>query len=199
VWEGGPQQLRVTASVGISMKGHERDLLEGIISRLGTVGESGQAVRPTLQDAIDPHCMQLLYAQHGLSLSSMVDFYAEENSAMADFQYHHSRWFGNGQQGSYGQGGLPVFSSTEAERLVLHPQALGDPHGRPLHKRIVREPFAWRPEAAGAARGAGGVRSMGSMGSMNRLGTTGGMGNSNGVGTRAGQGADPGRGFPSNE
>jgi Tubulin like len=192
VWEGGQQQLRVTASVGISMKGHERDLLEGIINRLGAVGESGQAVRPTLQDAIDPHRMQLLYAQHGLSLTSMVDFYAEENSAMADFQYHHSRWFGNGQPGSYGQGGLPVFTSSEAERLVLHPQALGDPRGRPLHKRIVREPFAWRPEAAGVARSADGVRSMSRMGGM-------GGANSNGVGARAGQGADPGRGFPGNE
>lgn len=144
VWEGGTQQLRATASLGISMQGHEKAMMEGILTRLGSIGEGGQAVRPSLQDALDPHRMQLLYAQHGLSLTSMADFYAEENSAMADFQMHYGRWSGNGQPGSYGQGGLPVFTSREAERLVIDPHALGDPQGRSLIQRTVRQPFGWR-------------------------------------------------------
>jgi hypothetical protein len=155
VWEGGTQQLRATASLGISMQGHEKDLIQGIVTRVGSIGDGGQAVRPVIQDALDPHRMQLLYAQHGLSLTSVADFYAEENSAMADYQYHQGRWHANGLQGSYGQGGLPVFTSREAERLVTSPSALGDPQNRTLIQRTVREPFGWRaptaPPAAAAA------------------------------------------------
>ena len=188
VWEGGTQQLRATASLGISMQGHERDLMHGIITRVGSIGQGGQALRPALQDAIDPHRMQLLYAQHGLSLTSVADFYAEENSAMADFLTHHGRWFGNGQPGSYGQGGLPVFTSREAERLVVDPRALGDPQGRSLIQRTVREPFGWRPDAATAAHAP-----------VNGANGAIGAGGLNGVGVRDGQSVGqrtaPGRGF----
>ncbi len=154
VWEGGTQQLRATASLGISMKKHERDLMHGIVTRLGSIGQAGQAIRPELEDAIDPHRMQLLYAEHGISLTSVADFYAEENSAMADFQAHHQRWFGTGQPGSYGQGGLPVFASQEAQRLVMDASALSDPQGRNMVQRIIREPFGWRPAATTAQPGA---------------------------------------------
>jgi hypothetical protein len=159
VWDGGTQQLRVTASLGLSVKGHERHLMQSLVDALGSIGQGAQAVRPALIDAIDPHRMQLLYAQHGLSLTSLADFYAEENSAMADFQYHFNRWFGTGAPGTYGQGGLPVFSSLEAERLAMDPRALGDPQGRNLMQRIIRTPSGWQADATpGAVPAAAGLR-----------------------------------------
>jgi hypothetical protein len=186
VWEGGMQLLRATASLGISMQGHERELMQALVTRVGSIGEGGQAVRPALEDSLDPHRMQLLYAQHGFSLTSVADFYTEENSAMADFNHHYHRWYGTGQSGSYGQGGLPVFSSREAERLVMDGRALGDSQSRNLIQRTIREPFGWRPEAsaghsgqngAHGANGANGANGMGGLLGQGALrGRTGGNG-----------------------
>lgn len=148
VWEGGTQLLRPTASLGLSMEPHQRELVQRIVNQVGGVGQSGQAIRPAVQDSLDPHRIQLLYAQHGFSLTSVGDFYAEENSAMADYKYHQHRWDGTGHDGSYGQGGLPVFTSREAERLVKDGRALGDPQGRDLIERTVRDPFKWRTDGA---------------------------------------------------
>jgi hypothetical protein len=135
LWVEGSSNLNTSFYLGMSWRtGAERRLLDRAKDRITAV--SRDAASPMLASAIDPHRMQLLYGQHGISLATIPDYFQRSNSSMGEFVFHQSAWQGDANR-PYGQSKAPVFSSGEMERLVMHPEALG--YRLSLPERVVRE------------------------------------------------------------
>jgi hypothetical protein len=116
--------------------GTQQRILERARNRVGTVASQGSA--PMLSNALDPHRMQLAYGQHGISLGTIPDYFQGINSSMGEFLHHEQGWMGDTTH-LYGGTNAPVFSCGEMERLVMSGQALGDPQGRNLPNRVIRQ------------------------------------------------------------
>ncbi|HEX6796842.1 MAG TPA: tubulin-like doman-containing protein [Ktedonobacterales bacterium] len=135
LWTEGSSNLNTSFYLGMSWRtGAQRRLLDRAKDRISAVSRDGAS--PFLASAIDPHRMQLLYGQHGISLGTIPDFFQRSNSSMGEFAFHQAAWQGDASR-PYGQSKAPVFSSGEMERLVMHSEALG--YRQPLPERIVRE------------------------------------------------------------
>jgi Tubulin like/TIR domain len=134
LWQQGPSvTLDTSIYLGICWQNtSERKLLERVLDNLGSLTNRGQS--PIYNSAIDPHRLQLSYGQHGISLSTIRDFYLEQNSAMEAYLDHQQKW-----EKTNGKGSPPVHSSGEAQRLVWEPGTLG--YDAPLPELVMRRPF----------------------------------------------------------
>jgi hypothetical protein len=142
LWSEGSGQLSTSLYMGASWRtGAQRRILDRARNRLGSIAREGSS--PLLSSAIDPHRLQLVYGQHGISLGTIPDLYLEANSMMGEFRQHQTSWDPR-PNGQYGLSKAPVFSSGEMERLVMLPGAIEDAatsgRGRKLPDRLVRRP-----------------------------------------------------------
>ena len=136
LWHKGLTTLDTSIYLGMDWRdGYQREILQDALDQLGSLTPHGQM--PMCESMIDPHRLQVVYGQHALSLTTIRDFYLDQNSAMETYTYHQNKW--RGARGSKLFGLMPVHSSTEAQRLVCDPGALG--YGQPLSERIIRQPF----------------------------------------------------------
>jgi hypothetical protein len=139
LWHEGLASLDTSVYLGIHWRdGSQKAILDQTLDDLGPLTERGQT--PMIDPAIDPHRLQVAYGQHAISLTTVKDFYLEQNSSMEAYLFHQSEW-----DTSY-SGGMPVHSSGEAERLVTQKDALK--YGIPLFKRVTRQPFSHSQPAA---------------------------------------------------
>lgn len=137
LWTSGTTNLSTSLYLGMQWRdGAQQRILERARNRIGTVASQGSA--PMLSKGLDPHRMQLDYGQHGISLGTIPDYFQEINSSMGEFLFHERAWMGDATH-PYGSTNAPVFSSGEMERLVMNGQALGDPLGRTLPQRVIRQ------------------------------------------------------------
>ncbi len=132
LWREGAEQLDTT--IYLSMRwdsGAEEQILLQALNALGALTDQGQRALPA--NMIDPHRLQVSYGQHGISLSTIPEFYRPTNSMMAEYLRHHGEWVGSQTRvihdprtsGLYGRSLTPVHSSYEMERLVCAPYVLG--------------------------------------------------------------------------
>jgi hypothetical protein len=154
LWTEGTGNLHTSFFLGMSWRnGTQQRLLERAVQKLGAVGREG--ISPFMASAIDPHRLQVVYGQHGISLGTLPDFYQEANSSMGEFILHQEAWAGDPPHQHaqiaamgrpirpYGASKAPVFSSGEMERLVMHPDGLADKDTprewrMSLHQRVIR-------------------------------------------------------------
>ena len=132
---GGTKNLDTSLYLGVNWKPGQKDIITRAKDRVDRIAKEGSS--PQQWISYDPHCMQLVYGQHAISLGTIREFYEEDNSSMAEYLRHQRAWFGDGYN-TYGKTNAPVFSSGEMERLAWDGNALGDPQGRPLHERVIR-------------------------------------------------------------
>src|SRR6266487_2914010 len=134
LWQEGLSTLDTSVYMGIHWHdGRQETLLFQTLDQLGPLTMRGQT--PILNKANDPHRLQISYGQHAISLSTVRDFYLEQNSAMEYYQDYQRTW-----KESHGAGSMPVHSSGEAERLITDKNALG--YGQPLVDLVVRRPHS---------------------------------------------------------
>jgi len=134
LWHKGPTTLDTSIYLGMHFRdGYQRSILDEALSNLGPLTSHGQG--PMVADeTFDPHRLQAVYGQHAISLSTIRDFYLDQNSAMEAYLYHQQKW-----EGTSGSSGLmPTHSSGEAQWLVRDPEALGYQPPTPLYKRVIR-------------------------------------------------------------
>ncbi len=136
LWHKGQTTLDTSIYLGIHWRdGHQKGILDQTLDILGPVTSRGQV--PMINPAIDPHRLQVVYGQHAISLSTVRDFYLDQNSAMEAYLSHQKQWEDSGGSKLYGL--MPVHSSGEAQWLVRDEKALG--YMNPLYKRVIREMF----------------------------------------------------------
>ncbi len=134
LWQEGPSALDTSIYLGIHwLNGAQEELLNEALNSLGAITSRGQL--PLKNNSLDPHRLQVSYGQHAISLSTIRDFYLEQNSAMEYYQEYQKMW-----QGSNGKGLMPVHSSGEAEMLVTSKDALG--YTKVLSELVIRRPSA---------------------------------------------------------
>jgi hypothetical protein len=144
LWSEGSAQLSTSLYMGASWdNGGQRRILDRARGRLGAIAKEGAS--PLLASAIDPHRLQLVYGQHGISLSTIPDFYQDANSMMGEFLRHQGAWDPRPEGRPYGQSKAPVFASGEMERLAMVPGAVEDVlppggRGRSMPERLIRRP-----------------------------------------------------------
>ena len=137
LWTSGTMNLSTSLYLGMQWRdGAQQRILERARNRIGTVASQGSA--PMIAKALDPHRMQLDYGQHGISLGTIPDYFQAINSSMGEFLQHEQAWMGDATH-PYGSTNAPVFSCGEMERLVMSGHALGDPLGRNLPQRVIRQ------------------------------------------------------------
>lgn len=155
LWPEGTQQLLSTVYLGLhwdDRKGELHELQEAIY-RVGAINDRNQ--EPKIERMLDPHRLQVSYGQHGISLSTMQEFYHDTNSAMAEYIRYQRAWYGNAHPpilpnpspNTYGSNNIPIHNCGEMERLVCDPDALGYspklPHtskyGTSLIGRVIRD------------------------------------------------------------
>ena len=68
--------------------------------------------------AQETHRLQVVYGQHGISLSTVPEFSLDDNTSMSDFLARQAAWQGQ-TLAEYGQNQEPIFSSGEMERLAI--------------------------------------------------------------------------------
>jgi Tubulin like len=136
LWEKGQSTLDTSIYLGIHWRdGFQQSILNQTLADLGPLTSRGQT--PMVDAAIDPHRLQVAYGQHAISLSTVRDFYLDQNSAMEAYLIHQKKWEGAGGSALFGL--MPPHSSSEAQRLVRMSNALG--YKNPLYKRVIRQPF----------------------------------------------------------
>jgi len=124
--------------------GVQEEILNQALNSLGAITRQGQA--PLVNKSLDPHRLQVAYGQHAISLSTIRDFYLEQNTAMEYYQEYQRRW-----QTSDGKGLMPIHSSGEAERLITSNDALG--YTTQLVELVIRRPNTHRASAQNNGRG----------------------------------------------
>ncbi|HTK12122.1 MAG TPA: tubulin-like doman-containing protein [Ktedonobacteraceae bacterium] len=166
LWQEGLSTLDTSVYLGIHWHdGMQEDLLHQTLEQLGSVTSHGQLA--TINRSLDPHRLQVAYGQHAISISTVRDFYLEQNSAMEYYLEYQRMW-----HESNGKGLMPVHSSGEAERLVIKGDALG--YGKPLVELIIRSPHT--PHGSGGPGGPGpGGNGSGSGSGGNGLGGSNGQ------------------------
>ncbi len=199
LWAEGSSQLSTSLYMGASWNtGAQRRILDRARNRLGSIAREGSS--PLLASGIDPHRLQLVYGQHGISLGTIPDIYLDANSMMGEFRLHQGQWDPRARGGTYGLSKAPVFTSGEMEKLVMQPGAIEDAAssrgGRALPERLIRKPQSgaggapeWGPPAAVASTP---LSSYG--GNLPSLGASSGYGSADGL-TPYGMGSD-GNGAP---
>jgi len=132
LWVEGLNTLDTSVYLGVHFRdGSQHTLLDQVLQRLGPLTSSGQT--PVVAISLDPHRLQVAYGQHAISLSTVRDFYLDQNSSMECYLEYQSIW-----SNSKGKGLMPVHSSQEAQKLVTTASALGYP--RPLPELVIRRP-----------------------------------------------------------
>lgn len=153
LWPEGTRQLFTNVYLGMHWNDGEQDELKDAVNRVGAISERNQS--PRIEKMDDPHRLQVSYGQHGISLSTVQEFYRETNSAMAEYIRYQGEWYGNAKPplfpdpspNTYGSNNIPIHSCGEMERLVCAPNALGYsenlPHaagyGTSLIGRVIRD------------------------------------------------------------
>ncbi|MHB8597896.1 MAG: tubulin-like doman-containing protein [Ktedonobacteraceae bacterium] len=115
---------------------YQRNILDQALDTLKSITSDGQL--PAVEAAIDPHRLQIVYGQHANSLSTVRDFYLDQNSSMEAYMVHQKKWE---DAGGFLFGLMPVHSSSEAQWLVREGKTLGYMPPTPLFMRIIRKPF----------------------------------------------------------
>ena len=135
LWHEGPTTLDTSIYLGVHFRdGYQRSILDEALTNLGPLTSHGQG--PMVADeTFDPHRLQAVYGQHAISLSTIRDFYLNQNSAMEAYLYHQQKWEGTTNRSS---GLMPTHSSGEAQWLVRDPDALGYDPPAPLYERVIR-------------------------------------------------------------
>lgn len=138
LWSRGSVTLDTSIYLGMHLRdeSQQRSILDMAISNLGPLTEQGQS--PRIETAIDPHRLQLVYGQHGISLNTVRDFYLDQNSSMAAYLYHQKQWDDDGGSNIYGN--MPVHSCSEVQWLVRDRKAMGYQPPEPLYERVIRKP-----------------------------------------------------------
>jgi hypothetical protein len=146
LWLNGSAFLEPTLYLGMNTKddSKQKDVLAHALKSVGEMTRRVQEPRPV--DESDVHRLQVNYAQHGISLRTVPDFYRDAGSAMGEYLRHQRQWYGDGRSqargGSYGRSQMPMHSCGEMERLVRDPNALRyvAQDGRPLDlvSRLLR-------------------------------------------------------------
>lgn len=132
LWQKGLTTLETSIYLGIHFRdGYQRAILDESLNSLGPLTSRGQV--PSVEFALDPHRLQVVYGQHAISLSTIRDFYLDQNSAMENYKSHQEKWDGAGGS-SYGL--MPTHSCGEAQWLVRE-DALS--YGTPLYNRVIRK------------------------------------------------------------
>lgn len=141
LWHKGLSTLGTSIYLGIHMRdGYQQAVLNQALDNLGSITSRGQS--PMLQESLDPHRLQVSYGQHAISLSTIRDFYLEQNSAMENYLEHQRKW--EGDKGGY-FGLMPTHSCSEGQLLVRDTDALPGQKGMnpmALYMRVIRRPFA---------------------------------------------------------
>lgn len=138
LWEKGRENMDTSLYLGIHTRdgsGQQKEMLRLALDSLGALTRYGQ--QPTVQDSFDPHRLQTSYGHHAISITTVQDFYLDQNSSMEAYEYHQSRWEGGSNSL---QGFMPTHSCQEAQRLVRESNALGRNSHLPLYKRLLRRP-----------------------------------------------------------
>lgn len=132
LWVEGLNTLDTSVYMGVHFRdGSQQTLLEQVLQRMGPLTSSGQT--PVVAISLDPHRLQVAYGQHAISLSTVRDFYLDQNSSMECYLEYQGIW-----NNSKGKGLMPVHSSQEAQKLVTTASALG--YSRPLPELVIRRP-----------------------------------------------------------
>lgn len=137
LWYEGSSTLETSVYLGMHWRdGGQEQLLIEALNELGPLTERGQAA--IIEASLDPHSLEIVYGQHALSLSTVRDFYLDQNSAMAAYLEYQKEWEKFG-----GRGNMPVHSSGQAQflvrnkfALVRHKSAPG--YGKSLVERVIR-------------------------------------------------------------
>lgn len=137
LWQEGLSALDTSVYMGINWRdGNQEAILNQALTKLGTVTSRGQT--PNIHVSLDPHRLQISYGQHAISLSTVRDFYLDQNSAMEYYLAYQGAWNKSG-----GNGLMPVHSSGEAQRLVWDQGALG--YKKQLVELVMRRPSSDGP------------------------------------------------------
>lgn len=146
LWLNGSAFLEPTLYLGMNRRDgtQQKDVLARALKSVGEMTRRVQEPRPV--DESDIHRLQINYAQHGISLRTVPEFYRDAGSAMGEYLRHQRQWYGDGRSqakgGSYGRSQMPTHSCGEMERLVRAPNALGyvAEDGRPIDlvSRLLR-------------------------------------------------------------
>ncbi len=137
LWSKGSSTLDTSIYLGVHWRdGYERNILDQALDDMGPLTSNGQLA--AVEAAIDPHRLQVVYGQHAISLSTVRDFYLDQNSSMEAYMLHQKKWENSG--GAL-FGLMPVHSSSEAQWLVREGTTLGYNPPTPLYKRVIRQPF----------------------------------------------------------
>ncbi len=137
LWYKGSSTLETSVYLGMHWRdGGQEQLLIEALNELGPVTERGQAA--IIEASLDPHSLEIAYGQHALSLSTVRDFYLDQNSAMAAYLEYQKEWEKLG-----GRGNMPVHSSGQAQFLVRNKFALvrdnsAPGYGKSLVERVIR-------------------------------------------------------------
>lgn len=140
LWQDGPSALDSSVYLGIHwFDGGQEEMLDQTLNSLGPITRQG--LGPLVNNSLDPHRLQVSYGQHAISLSTIRDFYLEQNSAMEYYREYQRIW-----TNSQGKGLMPVHSSGEVERLVTESNALG--YNTALSELVLRRPTTSRKTAS---------------------------------------------------
>lgn len=144
LWAKGSSTLDTSIYLGMHWRdSYQRNILDQALDDLGPLTSRGQLA--AVEPAIDPHRLQVVYGQHAISLSTVRDFYLDQNSSMEAYIYHQKKWEGdsddldaNSKRGPAGL--MPVHSSSEAQWLVREKSTLGYLPATALYQRVLRKP-----------------------------------------------------------
>jgi hypothetical protein len=147
LWVEGLNTLDTSVYMGVHFRdGSQQAQLDQVLRKLGPLTSGGQT--SVVAISLDPHRLQVAYGQHAISLSTVRDFYLDQNSSMACYLEYQGIWSTSG-----GKGLMPVHSSQEAQRLVIDNDALG--YQRSLPDLVIRRPAAVSTPAQTPAPGSG--------------------------------------------
>ena len=134
LWLNGSAALLPTLYMGMNWRDSERqrEILDRTLNAVGALTDRSPKAQVYYEH--DQHRLQVNYAQHGISIRTIPDFYNPTNSAMAEYLYHQKAWYGDPQQGTYGANQIPVHNSGEMERLVYGQ----DSQGTSIVQRVIR-------------------------------------------------------------
>lgn len=131
LWDAGPANLGTSIYLGVHLRnGQQQALLHDVLEEINYLACDGHTV--TVAPSLDAHRLQVVLGQHAISLSTVREFYSEQNSSVEVFTRYQREWKKSG-----GMGLMPVHSSGEAQRLVWDEQALG--FGQPLPQCLIRQ------------------------------------------------------------
>jgi len=137
LWRAGSSRLLVSLDIGINSAAmDQKEIFKQALASIGSM--TTRMPHPNIADSADLHRLQVSYAQHGISIRTIPDFYSSTNSSMEHYIRHQREWFQDGDPSRYGRNGSPIHSSGEMQRLVCQRDALAGSGGRSLRERVLR-------------------------------------------------------------